>query len=346
MTEDITIPQGGTKTWTSSAPSAIAPGGGAVMRRALLGASLPRSRRCRSVPRSPRRSRRKPGASSTPADSRMRARNTPGRPRPPTPPPTTRPTSYLQSAWAHFISGNSKTAREGLKVAFAARPTLQVPAEFYSPDFARLAQSVGPRWSARAGAPPPDLTELKRTAREKLNDGKVEEALYDLKRAEAASDPQVHRLLAEAYERLGQARPRRRRRAAGHGPRTRRSSRLGSHRNARSRAAASAAARGATVEHRAAARIAPRRPSRTATCAAPRRWRPRPSSSIPRAPKPIGSPATPPSRSGRTPTRSASTRRPIVLDPATRGRSSASPASPRGRRSGTRPPATTGAPWS
>src|SRR5262252_878950 len=49
---------------------------------------------------------------------------------------------YLQSAWAYFISGNSKVAREGLKSAYAARPSLEVPAEFYSPDFAKLAQSV------------------------------------------------------------------------------------------------------------------------------------------------------------------------------------------------------------
>jgi tetratricopeptide (TPR) repeat protein len=110
---------------------------------------------------------------------------------------------HLQSAWAYFISGNSKTAREGLKAAFSARPTLQVPAEFYSPDFARIALAVRAEVAGASGMPPPDLQELKRTAREKLNDGKVEEALYDLKRAESANDPQVHRLLAEAYERLG-----------------------------------------------------------------------------------------------------------------------------------------------
>jgi tetratricopeptide (TPR) repeat protein len=112
---------------------------------------------------------------------------------------------HLQSAWAHFISGNSKTAREGLKAAFAARPTLQVPAEFYSPDFARLALTVRAEVAGASGMPLPDLTELKRTAREKLNDGKVEDALYDLKRAESASDPQIQRLLAESYERLGRA---------------------------------------------------------------------------------------------------------------------------------------------
>jgi tetratricopeptide (TPR) repeat protein len=111
---------------------------------------------------------------------------------------------YLQSAWAYFISGNSKVAREGLKAAYTARPALEVPAEFYSPDFAKLAQSV----KAEAGGtslPAPDIAELKRTAREKLNDGKVEDALYDLKRAESVNDPQVQRLLAEAYERLGRS---------------------------------------------------------------------------------------------------------------------------------------------
>ena len=110
---------------------------------------------------------------------------------------------YLQSAWAYFISGNSKVAREGLKAAYAVRPTLEVPAEFYSPDFAKLAQSVKAETAGGGGLPLPDIAELKRTAREKLNDGKVEDALYDLKRAESVNDPQVQRLLAEAYERLG-----------------------------------------------------------------------------------------------------------------------------------------------
>jgi tetratricopeptide (TPR) repeat protein len=114
-----------------------------------------------------------------------------------------KPDLYLQSAWAYFISGNSKTAREGLKAAYAGRPTLQVPAEFYSPDFARLALAVRAELSGASGQPAPDLPELKRTAREKLNDGKVEEALYDLKRAESSNDPQIQRLLAEAYDRLG-----------------------------------------------------------------------------------------------------------------------------------------------
>ena len=109
---------------------------------------------------------------------------------------------YFQSAWAYFIGGNSKASRENLKAAFTARPNLDIVADFYSPDFVRLAQTVRAEVSG-ANAPSADLSELKRMAREKLADNKAEEALYDLKRAEKSSDPQVHRLLAEAYDKLG-----------------------------------------------------------------------------------------------------------------------------------------------
>ena len=111
---------------------------------------------------------------------------------------------YFQSAWAFFIGGNSKAARENLKAAFTARPSLDIVADFYSPDFVKLAQGVRAEVSG-ATAPPADLSELKRTAREKLADNKPDEALYDLKKVEGAQDPQVHRLLAETYDRLGRA---------------------------------------------------------------------------------------------------------------------------------------------
>jgi tetratricopeptide (TPR) repeat protein len=111
----------------------------------------------------------------------------------------------LQSAWAYFIAGSSKVARDRLKAAYTARPALEVPVEFYSPDFARLALTVRAEVVGTPSLPTPDVEELKRTARAKINDGKVEEALYDLKRAESSGDPQVHRLLAEAYERLGKS---------------------------------------------------------------------------------------------------------------------------------------------
>jgi Tfp pilus assembly protein PilF len=109
---------------------------------------------------------------------------------------------YFQSAWAYFIGGNSKTARESLKAAFMARPSMEIAAEFYSPDFVRLAQAVRAE-VAGPSVPPADIGELKRMTREKLADGKAEEALYDLKRAEKSNDPQVHRLLAEVYDKLG-----------------------------------------------------------------------------------------------------------------------------------------------
>src|SRR5262249_59444699 len=56
---------------------------------------------------------------------------------------------------------------------------------------------------AGPSVPAVDVAELKRTAREKLADGKAQEALYDLTKAGNSPDPQIHRLLAEAYDRLG-----------------------------------------------------------------------------------------------------------------------------------------------
>jgi Tfp pilus assembly protein PilF len=108
----------------------------------------------------------------------------------------------FQSAWAYFIGGNSKAARESLKAAFTARPNFEIVADFYSPDFVRMAQVVRAE-VAGPSAPPADLTELKRTSREKLAEGNASEALYDLKRAENSNDPQLHRLLADAYDKLG-----------------------------------------------------------------------------------------------------------------------------------------------
>src|SRR5262249_5374280 len=109
---------------------------------------------------------------------------------------------YFQSGWAYFIGGRTPAARDSLRAAFTARPTLGIEPDLYSPDFVKLARSVQ---SEVAGpqAPPVDINELKRTAREKLADGKAEEALYDLKKASNSTDPQIHRMLAEAYDRLG-----------------------------------------------------------------------------------------------------------------------------------------------
>jgi len=111
---------------------------------------------------------------------------------------------HLQSAWSYYIAGSSKAAREQLKSALTLRPDLKVIPDFYSPDFANLASAVRAE-VAGANVPPVDVEELKRSARAKLEDGKVEEALYDLKRAETSNDPEVFRIQAEAADRLGRS---------------------------------------------------------------------------------------------------------------------------------------------
>ena len=121
------------------------------------------------------------------------------------PSPESRSELAFKSGWAYFIAGNSRAARESLKVAFVARPNIEVVADFYSPDFVRLAQAVRNEVAGPGALPAVDVGELKRTAKEKLAEGKAEEALYDLKKVEASPDPQVHRLLADAYERLGRS---------------------------------------------------------------------------------------------------------------------------------------------
>ena len=109
---------------------------------------------------------------------------------------------HLQSAWSYYIAGSSKSAREQLKAALTVRPDLQVIPDFYSPDFANLAAAVRAE-VAGANVPAIDVEELKRSARAKLEDGKTEDALYDLKRAESSNDPEVFRIEAEAADRLG-----------------------------------------------------------------------------------------------------------------------------------------------
>ncbi len=111
---------------------------------------------------------------------------------------------HLRSAWSYYIAGSSKSAREELKAALAARPDLQVIPDFYSPDFSNLAATVRAE-VAGSSAPRIDIDELKRSARAKLADGKAEDALFDLKRAADSTDPEVFRLVAEADDRLGRA---------------------------------------------------------------------------------------------------------------------------------------------
>ncbi|HEX9149207.1 MAG TPA: tetratricopeptide repeat protein [Thermoanaerobaculia bacterium] len=111
---------------------------------------------------------------------------------------------YLNSAWAFYIAGNTKNSRDNLRAAYSARPDLVVVGDLYSPDFARLAQSV--RAEIAGTTPllgPSELRELKRSARRNLTDGKAEAALAELKPASTSNDPEIQLLLAEVYEKLG-----------------------------------------------------------------------------------------------------------------------------------------------
>ena len=106
----------------------------------------------------------------------------------------------LQSAWACYIGGDVPGSRQALKKAYLARPQLEVLPEFYSDDFAKLAGEI-----KKEMPPPPkiDLEALKASARERLAGGLAQDVVYDLKRVADSTDPEVHRLLAQAYEKLG-----------------------------------------------------------------------------------------------------------------------------------------------
>lgn len=107
----------------------------------------------------------------------------------------------LQSAWASYIDGDAASARSSLRKALLARPQLEVLPEFYSEEFARLAASVK---SQMEPAPKLDIAELKRSARERLAAGLAQDVLYDLRRVSDSTDPEIHRLTAQALEKLGQ----------------------------------------------------------------------------------------------------------------------------------------------
>ncbi|HEY7862502.1 MAG TPA: hypothetical protein VIE39_02515, partial [Thermoanaerobaculia bacterium] len=115
--------------------------------------------------------------------------------------PERRADMHVQAAWSHYIAGSARGARDELAKAFAARPELEIVADFYSPEFASLSRVV--RAEVAPGAADPATVIA--GARAKLETGRAEEALADLKKIESSSDPRVHQLLADAYERLGRS---------------------------------------------------------------------------------------------------------------------------------------------
>jgi tetratricopeptide (TPR) repeat protein len=119
--------------------------------------------------------------------------------------PQRRSRMLVQAAWAHFNDGRKPDAQEALRRAFTSSPDLEIVADFFSPEFVKLAGEV--RSSALAAMPPPaaDIGELKRVAREKLADGNTDDVIHDLlyNVPREKLDAEAIDLLARAYERQG-----------------------------------------------------------------------------------------------------------------------------------------------
>jgi len=119
--------------------------------------------------------------------------------------PQRRSRMLVQAAWAHFNDGKKPDAQEALRRAFTGSPDLEIVADFFSPEFVKLAGEV--RSSALAATPPPvaDIGELKRVAREKLADGNTDDVIHDLlyNVPREKLDAEAIDLLARAYERQG-----------------------------------------------------------------------------------------------------------------------------------------------
>src|SRR5450756_2594207 len=94
--------------------------------------------------------------------------------------PQRRSRMIVQAAWAHFNDGKRSDAQDALRRAFTGSPDLEIVADFFSPEFVKLAGEV--RREAVVAVPPPaaDIGELKRVAKEKLADGNTEDVIHDL----------------------------------------------------------------------------------------------------------------------------------------------------------------------
>jgi tetratricopeptide (TPR) repeat protein len=119
--------------------------------------------------------------------------------------PQRRSRMLVQAGWAHFNDGKKSDAQDALRRAFTGSPDLEIVADFFSPEFVKLAGDV--RASAVAAMPPPaaDIGELKRVAKEKLADGNTEDVIHDLlyNVPRERLDAEAIDLLAQAYERQG-----------------------------------------------------------------------------------------------------------------------------------------------
>jgi tetratricopeptide (TPR) repeat protein len=119
--------------------------------------------------------------------------------------PQRRSRMLVQAAWAHFNDGKKPDAQDALRRAFTGSPDLEIVADFFSPEFVKLAGDI--RTSAVAAIPPPaaDIGELKRVAKEKLADGNTDDVIHDLlyNVPRDRLDAEAIDLLAQAYEKQG-----------------------------------------------------------------------------------------------------------------------------------------------
>ncbi|MGZ6989210.1 MAG: tetratricopeptide repeat protein, partial [Thermoanaerobaculia bacterium] len=119
--------------------------------------------------------------------------------------PQRRSRMLVQAAWAHFNDGKRSDAQDALRRAFSGSPDLEIVADFFSPEFVKLAGDI--RTSAVAAMPPQaaDIAELKRVAKEKLADGNTDDVIHDLlyNVPRDKLDAEAIDLLAQAYEKQG-----------------------------------------------------------------------------------------------------------------------------------------------
>jgi tetratricopeptide (TPR) repeat protein len=119
--------------------------------------------------------------------------------------PQRRSRMLVQAAWAHVNDGKRSDAQDALRRAFTGSPDLEIVADFFSPEFVKLAGEV--RAAAVAAIPPPtaDFNEMKRVAKEKLADGNTDDVIHDLlyNVPREKLDAEALDLLAQAYEKQG-----------------------------------------------------------------------------------------------------------------------------------------------
>jgi tetratricopeptide (TPR) repeat protein len=119
--------------------------------------------------------------------------------------PSRKARMLVQAGWADFNEGRRADAQDALRRAYAASPELEIVADFYSPEFVKLAADVKASSRKVAPAPAADLAELKRVAKQKLADGNAEDVVHDLvyNVPREQLDAECLELLAAAYEKLG-----------------------------------------------------------------------------------------------------------------------------------------------